>query len=316
MTCDSVLKLIPLYFYGELDPAEEERVEEHFHACPSCAREMERQRKLAAALERRRAEVSPLLLDDCRAGLMAAIHGGPAQAAQAAPASKGPWILFLEAMGATFGSAKWRVHSVWQPVGALALLLVGFFAGRLATNSAPQSLATAGLGGDVFATVRSVHPESSGRVQVAFDETRRRVVSGRLDDQTIQKLLLAAAHEQDPAVRVESVDVLKNQADSSEVRDALLNAVAHDTNAGVRLKALEGLKPLAGDPIVRRTLAEVLQTDDSPAVRMQVVDLLVQHLDGAMVGVLQGVVQNDDNGYVRLKCERALKGLNASIGTF
>jgi hypothetical protein len=35
-----------------------------------------------------------------------------------------------------------------------------------------------------------------------------------------------------------------------------------------------------------------------------------------MVGVLQGVVQREDNSYVRQKCEKALKEVNASIGTF
>jgi hypothetical protein len=164
--------------------------------------------------------------------------------------------------------------------------------------------------------VRSVEPDSSGRVQIAFDETRRRVVSGPTGDRDIQRLLLAAAREDNPAVRVESVDLLKSRADSGEVRDALLNAVAHDSNAGVRLKALDGLKPLAGDPQVRKTLAQVLLADDNPAVRMQVVDLLVSQRDDSMVGVLQNLVQKEDNNYVRLKCEKALKDMNASIGTF
>ena len=35
-----------------------------------------------------------------------------------------------------------------------------------------------------------------------------------------------------------------------------------------------------------------------------------------IVGVLQNVVQKDNNSYVRLKCEKALKEMNASVGTF
>jgi len=35
-----------------------------------------------------------------------------------------------------------------------------------------------------------------------------------------------------------------------------------------------------------------------------------------MVGVLQSVVQREDNTYVRRRCEKALKDMNASIGTF
>jgi hypothetical protein len=42
----------------------------------------------------------------------------------------------------------------------------------------------------------------------------------------------------------------------------------------------------------------------------------VLHRDDSMVGVLQNLVQTEDNNYVRLKCEKALKDMNASIGTF
>src|SRR5262249_48306852 len=98
--------------------------------------------------------------------------------------------------------------------------------------------------------------------------------------------------------------------------DAFLNAVAHDTNASVRMKALEGLKPFVADAAVGKTLAQVLLTDENAAVRMQVVDLLVTRRDDSTVGGLQSVVQKEDNNYVRLKCVKALKDMNASIGTF
>jgi hypothetical protein len=49
---------------------------------------------------------------------------------------------------------------------------------------------------------------------------------------------------------------------------------------------------------------------------MQVVDLLVTRRDDSMVGVLQSVVQREDNSGVRQKLEKALKDMNASVGTF
>jgi hypothetical protein len=243
---------------------------------------------------------------------MSAIQGVP----QLPKVPKGPWAFFLDALGTTVGS----VSRVPQPVGALALIALGFFAARLtgAWSAVPGPVSTGGMApsADVFATVRSVQPGDGGRVQIAFDETRRRVVSGRTDDQGIQKLLLAASQEENADVRVESVGLLRSRSNSTEVRDALLNRVATDPNDGVRLKALEGLTPLAGDPDVRRTLAQVLRTDPNPAMRMQAVDLLVAHRDDAVVGVLQGMVQREDDRTVRLKLEKALKDMNASIGTF
>jgi len=46
------------------------------------------------------------------------------------------------------------------------------------------------------------------------------------------------------------------------------------------------------------------------------VDLLVAHRDDYMVGLLQGMVQRESNDSVRLKLEKALKDMNASVGTF
>jgi hypothetical protein len=314
MTCDSILKLIPLYYYGELTPDEEERVEEHTHGCPPCTRELAQQRALAAALDRRQMAAAPLLLEDCRSDLMAAIQGG---APRVEPSVKGPWRLFLDAMAVSLsGLGKLR-----QPIGAVALVAVGFFAARLVNTAPPPS--TGGLltsvtspTDDVYSTVRSVQPDNAGGVAIALDETRRKVVKGNMNDGTIQRLLLAAAHEDNPAVRVESVDLLRSQSGSTEVRDALLNVVSQDANPGVRLKALEGLKPLAADSEVRKTLGRVLLSDDNVAVRMLVIDLLVAHRDDNMVGMMQGLVQKENNNSVRLKLEKALRDMNASPGRF
>jgi anti-sigma factor RsiW len=315
MTCDSASNLIPLYYYGEISPDEEDALETHLAGCSACAAEVEKQRKIAAALDQRSAEVSPLLLEECRTDLMAAVAGG---APRSSLPQKGPWTLFLEAMASTFtGLGRMR-----QPLGATALVALGFMAAKITPGALPGFFLRHGVndapitGADVFSTVRSVQPDSNGHVQIAFDETRRRVVEGALNDEAIQRLLLAAASEQDSAVRVESVNVLKSHPDSSEVRDALLNRIAHDPNPGVRLKALEGLGSWARDPEVRKTLAQVLLTDDNARIRMQVADLLVAHRDDSLVGMLQSVMQREDNEYVRLKVEKALKEMNASAGTF
>lgn len=313
MSCDSISKLIPLYYYGELSPEEEDRVEEHSHLCVACASEVERQRLLAGALDRRNLSPPPRLLEDCRADLMAAIQGG---APRVEKSTKSPWKLFLEAMASSFAG----LDRLRMPLGALALIAVGFFAARMTTGlpTAPASPAGSAsyVPDEALSMVRSVRPDPSGHVEIAFDETRRRVVSGRMEDSNIQRLLLAAAHGENAAVRVESMDLLRAQVGSSEVRDALINAVSQDSNPGVRLKALEGLKPLAADAEVRKTLARVLLSDDNAAIRMQAVDLLVSHRDDATVGMLQDVVQKEGNNSVRLKVAKALKDMNASVGTF
>ena len=131
MICDSILKLIPLYYYGELTPDEEERVEEHTHACTGCTAELAQQRALAATLDKRRIVPAPVLLEDCRSDLMAAIQGG---APRAESRTKGPWRLFLDAVSSSLGG----MSRLRQPIGALALIAIGFFAAKL-INTAPPS---------------------------------------------------------------------------------------------------------------------------------------------------------------------------------
>jgi hypothetical protein len=312
MTCDAVTKAIPLYYYGELAPDVEEGVEDHLVSCAGCRVEMERQRSLAAALDQARVSPPPELLAECRHELVRAVYR------QDAPASRhdasDPWGLFRAGFRSLWGPGI----RFGQPVGAVALLALGFFAARFIANS-PSGASLAGMTGTdaVMSSIRSVQPQADGIVRISLDETRRRVISGRVDDQKIRVLLMAAAREQDnPGVRVESVGLLKNQCSFSDIRAALLEAVLHDPNPGVRLKALEGLKSFGANADVRHALAQVLLKDQNPGVRIQVIDLLIANQDPATVGVLQTLIGKEDNSYVRLRCRNALREMNASVGTF
>ena len=165
--------------------------------------------------------------------------------------------------------------------------------------------------------VRYVEPQPSGQVQIVIDETRQRVLSGDMQDEDIRRLLLAAARESaDPGLRVEMMDLLKSQPQTDDVRRALLHALQHDPNSGVRLKALEALRSSAPDSEMRRVLSHVLLTDDNPGIRTQAVDLLVQNREPSLAGVLQELMTREDNNYVRLKCQKVLHEMNASVETF
>src|SRR5262249_23046263 len=154
-----------------------------------CARLVEHQRTLAAALDRRAMDLPNYLLEDCRADLVAAVQGG---APRIERVPKGPWTLFLEALAHTFGN----LNRVRQPVGAAALIAIGFFAARL-FNSMPAFAPGANLGGvasspdDAYSTVRSVQRDDSGGVVISYDETRRRMIKGSMTDPNVQRLLVA-----------------------------------------------------------------------------------------------------------------------------
>ena len=108
-------------------------------------------------------------------------------------------------------------------------------------------------------------------------------------------------------VRLETLDALRHKVDDREVRLALREAMVHDRNPGVRLKAFEALRVHHGEPDIREALQQVLRHDEIPGMRIQVIDSLTEESDGELVGLLQELVESDENRYVRLKCRRTLR---------
>jgi HEAT repeat protein len=306
MNCEQTIKLLPLMQYGELSFDEEEHVQQHLDTCDGCRRELTKLRALHEALDNHEPDVEALLLARCRRQLRTTVQN----IEHVAPARRRGFLSFLPDFRSAFSPA-WL-----KPVGALALLTAGFFSGRYIPTT-DQPIRTLRAPENVVSRVRYVEPNASGQVRIVVEETSQRTLSGDPDDESIRRLLLAAAREaSDPGLRVESVDLLRSQAGSVDVRRALVYALQHDPNPGVRFKALEGLRGFAQDPETRKTLAEVLLNDDNPGVRTQAIDLLIQKKEPSMVGVLQELVTKEDNNYVRMRCQKALHEMNASVETF
>ena len=311
MTCEEARKNLPLFLYGELSFDEEELVEVHIDECTSCREELAREKRMFAALDRAEILPVPKALEDARAELHRRLASGSARAGQQGfpQRSSGVWDKIREGFSIHFHFAP----GLAQVAGAAAMLALGFVTARVTPNSLLGRFNSAGIEPGT-SRVRYVEPLSPRRVQIVVDETRQRVLSGNVDDDAIQRLLLAAAKDpSDAGLRVESVDLLKNNSQSSEIRKALVYALEHDSNAGVRLKALDGLKQFASDPDTRQALTQVLLKDDNPGVRTQVIDLLVeQRHNDAMVGVLQELMEKEDNNYIRLRCQKILQDMKAS----
>ena len=312
MTCDAVGKQLPLLLYGELSFDEEESVQQHLDLCSNCRAELVRVREMNAAIDITEAELDPMLLVNCRRKLRVTTDA----IAEVETPKRNRWSDLLGAL--TPGGSTWNWFG--KPVSAVTLVAIGFFGGRvLPTGGLLPATGVAALkeAGTVASRVRFVEPADAGRVQVIVEETRHRVLSGDAQSEEMRELLLRAARESsDPGVRVGTMDLLKAQSQSEEVRSALLHALRHDSNAGVRLKALEALRPLAAHEDTRRVLAEVLLKDENPGVRTQAVDLLTQRDAPELIGVLQEIMTREQNHYVRMKVQRALSNMNASVETF
>lgn len=320
MTCEETRNNLPFFLYGELSFDEEEQVELHVDECAACRSELARERAMFAALDGAELVPSREALAQSRAELhrRLSLAGAPV----GDPATPGSRPRFWDKLREGFTIHFHFAPGLAQIAGAAVMLALGFLTARVTPNSFLGNWHSAGLVEPATSRVRYVEPLATGKVQIVVDETRQRVLSGSLDDDSIQRLLLAAAKDSsDAGLRVESVDLLKNNSQSAEIRKALVYSLQHDPNAGVRLRALDGLKQFAEDPDTRKALTQVLLKDDNPGVRTQVIDLLVpqraENSNGdSMVGVLQELMEKEDNNSIRIRCEKILQDMNASAETY
>lgn len=309
MHCEEARIQLALLSLGELSFEQEEALEDHLAGCAACRAERVRMEKLETVLNHHgEAEIPAGLLAKCRRELSARIE----------EEGQGP------ARGFSWSKlwAKWVVHPpMWmRPAGALAMVALGFFGARfvpLPGSGEPVERAAYEHPAGNIQRVTLVNTEDGGQVRVLFDEVRQRELRGDLRDERIRRILLAAAADPtDPSVRVNSINALKQDCSDDEVRTALLHSLQSDPNSGVRLKALEALRPYAHISETRHVLSQVLLTDDNPGVRTQVIELLTSAKSPELAGVLQELLQREQNSYVRSLSQRALSEMKASQGTF
>ncbi len=328
-TCDAARDQLALLLYGELSFDEEERIDQHLDSCIECRAALDRQRAVHAAIDDLEVSPAPALLTSCRDALFETIDLQNAGAESAHPPVEIPahkneswWSQFV-------GSFEGLTTHWLRPAGAVALLAIGFMAARMIPAWGPMSAGSDNsanysamdLGSLGPAQVRNVQEGADGRVNILLNETKQRTVSGYLQDAAIRNLLMAAAKgSDDPGLRAETVTILINDANSSDVRSALVFALENDQNAVVRWRAMEGLKAYTADHDVQTALARVLQRDLNPGMRTQAIDLLTAgpspSIDPEVVGVLQETVSREDDAYVRERAQRMLEAMKASAGVY
>ena len=303
--CRQCRESMPLFLYGELSFDEEDALESHLDGCDACRAELAAEKRFHQSFHEAETGFDLELLRECRQMIGARVS--------AASAGTSVYARLRELF-----SIRVHLPTAAQPFGALALVAMGFFGARMLPPGPLGGMVAANLTEPLASRVRYVEPDAEGKIQIVVEETRQRTFTGSMNDERIQRLLLSAA--QDPAdsgLRVESMDLLKSRPEMTEIRGALLAALRNDPNPGVRLKALEGLKGSAADPEVRQTLSRVLLSDRNPGVRTQVIDLFIQEKrQPQTVSLLQELMRREDNGYIRMRCQKALHEMKASVDPF
>ncbi len=117
MNCETAQKELSLFLYGELSLEEEGILQEHLDACESCRQELEREEEAHRAAESIEFVPAPELLNRCRRDLRARLER---------ESRPGVWTRLRRSFG--FGLAP--LAALGRPVGALALVALGFFAAR------------------------------------------------------------------------------------------------------------------------------------------------------------------------------------------
>jgi Putative zinc-finger/HEAT repeats len=316
MTCQQVQTNLSLYLYGELDFAQEEELERHLNECALCQRALAREKTWHSTVNSERVDVSFDLLSQCRRDLRNAISSSEVK-----KGSRASFWNWLEFFGVS--TTRWSMRVAF----ASFLLIVGFGAARwMDRNSVPGfplgPTSQMSLLGSSTTRVRDIQPGENNRVRIIFDQVRPQEITGRVEDADVRQLLLAAIKDPtDPSIRVDSLEVLKNQ-DGRDVRDALLYTVRHDNNAAVRFKALEGLRRFAGDQVSRDTLKFALEHDDNPGVRSEAIDVLVPanqplQINPDLVSILQQIASSErEDDYIRMRSMRLLSEMKISLDVY
>lgn len=314
MTCSEVQANLSFYLYGELDFTTEEWLETHLSECAACRKALDRERSWHESVAAGQYEVPLDFLSQCRQELRETLG-------IAREVSQPGWIAWIDSLGLK--------PSPWSMRLAMASLLIclGFGVSRLMEHNGfpgpefPYATAQMSVLNPSQVRIRSIEPSSDNRIQLVVDEISEHIVSGTWEDEPIRQLLLSAAKDPtDPALRVDSVEILKNET-GDDVRDTLLDVAQHDPSAGVRMKALSALARFDSDPAARHVIAYVLEHDVNSDVRTQAIDLLVPSpaslaFSPQLAGTLQQLMRTERNDYIRARCQRALAAMNASSDVY
>jgi hypothetical protein len=308
MKCEWVRENITLHVYGELADDARHELEQHVARCADCAAELKAEQEFQALLSRERAaEPTPNLLAASRMRLQEALE----------TAEQGGFWRRL-----AFDPATWLRQVRFSPALASVILILGF-AGGVGTSykvfiHQPSSSATvtgtAPAPAEASITgIQSITQEpGTNQIAIKYNTVSTLETQGSLNDQRIQQLLLfAARNNYNSGVRMDSVDLLTQKPDVTQVRDALIYALRYDTNPGVRLKALDGLGSFVKDDVrVRDAVLEALVNDSNPGVRTEALRLIEPaKADGSVRGVLMTLAAKDQSQYIKSQARTMLAQL-------
>jgi len=164
-----------------------------------------------------------------------------------------------------------------------------------------------------IAGIDSITPTAnSNQVQIKYNTLQPQILNGSTDDPRVRQLLvLAARNTRNPAVALDSIDVLTRGSEDDAVREVLIEALRYDKNPGVRLKSLDALKGYVRDDVhVRDAIVEALLHDNNAGVRQEAISLLdAVKADTSVRSALTVLADRDPNKFIREESKRYLASM-------
>jgi anti-sigma factor RsiW len=253
MNCERVAELLPDYLQGTLGHDLDDQLEDHFHECANCAQEVALWKQLAHLPIAQPGAALRANFD----AMLGAYREGRREQSRAASGAFGRW--------SGWSAGDWLRPAFAGVVAALALLVVGFFAGRYGTAG------------------NTVQPQA----QAQLAEMRAELGNMR------QLVVLSMLQHQSATERLQGVNYSTQDAHlDPQILSALVHTLRYDTSVDVRLAALDALSRHGNQPQVRSELLEALQPQQSPLVQIALIDLLVELHDAGARGQLQRFQQD------------------------
>jgi hypothetical protein len=305
MKCEWVKENVLLYVYNELPDDARYELEQHLARCADCAAELKTTRKFHSLL-------SELPVEEPSPNLVAASRMQLQEGLETAEQGRF-WHRLI------FNPAAWFRQVRFAPALAAAIFIVGFAGGIGMTykvvngNGGAASIASGPSSAPTESSITGIQSitqdPGSNHISIKYNTVSTQEAQGSLNDQRIQQLLLfAARNNYNSGVRMDSVDLLTQEPNSTHVREALIYALRYDSNPGVRLKALDGLAAyVKSDPRVRDALLEALVHDSNPGARTEAMRLLDPvRADSSVRAVLQKLAESDQNQYIQSQARTML----------
>jgi hypothetical protein len=311
MNCDWTKENVVLYIYGELADDAKFAFEQHVRHCLGCRRELETSLEFKDSMAAAPVtEVSPSFLAANRMQLQEALEH--------AEQSRNIFSSFI------FDATGWFHQIKLAPAMTAVLLILGFVGGVGTTykmvegKKAPVTSGNeiTGVSSTTEANIGSIESitptANSNQVQIKYNTLQPQILNGSSDDPRIRQLLvLAARNTRNPAIALDSIDVLTRGSEDNAVREVLIEALRYDKNPGVRLKSLDALKGYVRDDVhVRDAVVEALLHDNNAGVRQEAIGLLdAVKADTSVRSALTVLADRDPNKFIREESKRYLASM-------